>query len=374
MTYLLQPLLAALLTALLIELLRLPARRIGLVDRPGGRKRHKDIVPLTGGLAIGGATLAALAPSAHLLGDYFALLAGVALLGSVGMLDDLGEVTARTKFAAQTTAAVLMTSWGDHFLITLGDILALDRGPLLLGNWGIPLTLFATLAVVNGMNMLDGLDGLAGGLALGILSYFALFAWLGADPVALKLLLVLIGALLGFLAFNAPTPLRGKRRVFMGDAGSLALGLIIVWFSIELSQPGETMAAPVPPVVLLWVVGVLLFDVFTVTVRRMLRRRSPVVPDRAHLHHLLMRRGCTPRQATALIIGANLLLGAAGIGGWKLGFSDTALFGAFMLLGLVYLALFLYPARFLRIRKHLDDRDRSPADPRPAPATLGDKR
>lgn len=371
MTYLLQPLLAALLTTLLIALLRSPARHIGLVDRPGGRKRHKEVVPLTGGLAIGGASIIALAPSAYLMGDYIPLLAATVLLGGIGVLDDLGEIPARNKFAAQALAAVLMTSWGDHFLITLGDVLA--RGPLLLGNWGIPLTLFAALAVINGMNMLDGLDGLAGGLALGMLSYFAYFAWLGGDPVALKLLLVMIGALLGFLVFNAPTPLRGKRRAFMGDAGSLVLGFVIVWFAIEFTQPAQSPTAPVPPVVMLWVTSVLLFDVFTVTVRRMLRGRSPVVPDRAHLHHLLMRRGASSRQAAALIIGANLLLGAAGIAGWRLGASEATLFGAFILLGLGYLAFFLYPARFLRQSRNGHAAEAAPP-PKSVPATIGNKR
>lgn len=349
MTYLIQPLLAALLTALLIVWLRRPALRIGLVDHPGGRKRHGDIVPLTGGVAIALGTVITLALSAHRMGDYQVLFVAALVLVAIGVLDDIGEVSPRTKLGAQVFAAVLMTSWGNHFLTNLGDILA--RGPIELANWSIPLTVFATVAVINGINMFDGLDGLAGGLVLGILGYFALFAWLVPDAAALKLLLVLAGAVAGFLIFNAPSPLRGRRRVFMGDAGSLVLGFVVVWFTIDLTHRSDPAATTVPPVVMLWVVAIVLFDVFTVTVRRVLRRRDPAAPDRAHLHHLLLRRGLSGGQATLIIVGANVALGGIGTTGWLLGLSEPVLFAGFIICGLAYLAAFMYPARFLRIRR-----------------------
>ena len=296
MTYLLQGLVAFGLSAILIVWLRRPALRFGLVDNPGGRKRHGDSVPVTGGLAVTVSIFATIALSLHKMGDYRVLFAVMLLLGAIGVLDDIGEITPRSKLSAQVIAAVLMTSWGNHFLTGLGDILA--RGPIALANWGIPLTVFATVAVINGINMLDGLDGLAGGLVLQILVYFTGFAWLSADANALKLLLVSAGAVAGFMVFNAPHPWRGRRRVFMGDAGALVLGFLIVWFAIELSQRD---AAAVPPVVMLWVVGVVLFDVFTVTVRRLIRRRDPVVPDRAHIHHLLLRRGLSPPLTVTVV-------------------------------------------------------------------------
>lgn len=349
MTYLAQPLLAALLTALLIVWLRRPALRIGLVDHPGGRKRHGDTVPLTGGLAIVVATAVTIALSAHKMGDYQVLAVAALLLTAIGVLDDIGEVSPRTKLGAQVFAAVLMTSWGNHFLTDLGDILA--RGPIELNNWAIPLTVFATVAVINGINMFDGIDGLAGGLVFAMLGFFAFFAGQLPDPNALKLLLVMMGAVGGFLLFNAPHPWRGRRRVFMGDAGSLVLGLVIAWFTIDLThRPGAALHT-VPAVVMLWVTGVVLFDVFTVTVRRVLRRRDPAAPDRAHLHHLILRRGYGPAQTVAIIVGANVALGAIGTAGWLAGVPEPVLFGGFVVLGCVYVATFLYPARFLRIRQ-----------------------
>jgi len=347
LTFVIQPLVATLLAMLLIVWLRRPALRIGLVDHPGGRKRHGDSVPLTGGLAIAIAAMVTLAASAHRMGDYQVLFVAILVLGTIGVLDDIGEVSPRAKLGAQVVAAVLMTSWGNHFLTGLGDILA--RGPFELANWAIPLTVFATVAVINGINMLDGLDGLAGGLALGILAFFAYFAWLLVDINAYKLLLVLIGAVVGFLLFNAPHPWRGRHRVFMGDTGALVLGFAIVWFAIELTQPGSPQQAAVAPVVMLWVVGVVLFDVFTVTVRRLLRRRDPVAADRGHLHHLLQRRGFGPAPTMLLIVGGNVLLGLAGTVGWRLGVPEHLLFAGFVAVGALYLALFLYPARFIRL-------------------------
>lgn len=346
MTFFAQAALACFLTALLIVWLRRPALRVGLIDHPGGRKRHGDIVPLTGGIAMTIGFFVSLAISFPALASYHVLLVSMAVLATIGVLDDLGEVSPRTKLGVQVLAAVLMTSWGNHFLTSLGNLFA--RGPLELNNWAIPLTVFATVAVINGINMFDGLDGLAGGLVAVMLAYFAGFAWWLVDVNALKLLVVLLGAVIGFLLFNAPHPWHGRRRTFMGDTGSLVLGFVIAWFSIELTQrPGDA----VPPVVMLWVVGIVLFDLFTVTVRRLIRRRDPAAPDRAHIHHLLLRRGYSVSQTLAILLAANALLGAAGTMGWALGLPEHVLFAAFVVLGLLYVATFMFPARFMRMTR-----------------------
>jgi len=198
--------------------------------------------------------------------------------------------------------------------------------------------------------MFDGVDGLAGSLVLVMLAFFAYFAWGAGDVNALKLLVVLIGAIAGFLLFNAPLPWRGDRRVFMGDTGSLVLGLVVVWFSIDFTQRADNT---VPPVVMLWIVGVLLLDVFTVTARRILRRRDPAAPDRAHIHHLLLRRGYSATRTMLILLAANAALGAIGVFGWRSGVSETVLFFAFFALGLIYLAVFLYPGRWLYGRRRV---------------------
>jgi UDP-GlcNAc:undecaprenyl-phosphate GlcNAc-1-phosphate transferase len=194
-----------------------------------------------------------------------------------------------------------------------------------------------------------------------ILAFFAGFAWWAGDVVSLKILVVLLGALAGFLVFNLPHPWRGQRRTFMGDTGSLVLGFVVAWYSIGLTQGyGPTVA----PVVMLWVSGIVLFDLFTVTVRRILRRRDPAAPDRAHIHHILLRRGLSPARAVALLLGANLALGAIGTLGWAAGVSEAWLFAGYVAVGLAYLALFLFPARLLR-RKRASAAGADPTDPSP---------
>ena len=241
-TYLAQAAVAAFICALVILMLRRPAERWGLVDHPGGRKRHAAPVPLTGGIAITAGLILALAVSFSAFAQYSAFFAGVLLLALVGLMDDLGEVSPGTKLLLQVLAALLMTSWGENFLVNLGDLFGTN--PINTRHWAIPLTVLAALAVVNAINMLDGLDGLAGSLVLGILLVLTGFAWTIGDANAAKILIVLAGALTGFLFFNLPWPLRGRHRTFMGDAGSMVLGFAVAWFSVALTQrPG--VAVPI---------------------------------------------------------------------------------------------------------------------------------
>jgi UDP-GlcNAc:undecaprenyl-phosphate GlcNAc-1-phosphate transferase len=346
MTFFVQAILAFLLTVLLILWMRRPAHRFGLVDDPGGRKRHGVAVPLTGGISLTVGFFLALALSLPALSDQLVLLVSMALLALIGVLDDIGEVSPRSKLGVQVLAAVLMTSWAGHFLVHLGDLFG--RGDISLMNWGIPLTVFATVALINGINMLDGVDGLAGGLVFVMLCFFAAFAWWAEDVVSLKILVVLLGALGGFLLFNLPHPWRGHRRTFMGDTGSLVLGFVVAWYAVGLTQGyGPT----VPPVVMLWITGIVLFDLFTVTVRRILRRRDPAAPDRAHIHHILLRRGLSPARVVTLLLGANVALGAIGSLGWAAGVPQTWLFATYLAVAVAYLGMFLFPARLIRRRR-----------------------
>lgn len=339
----LPPLVACGLTVLLIVLLRRPAERMRLIDHPGGRKRHSHPVPLTGGIALTLGFYAALLLSIAVLGKLALLLALLAVLAFIGLIDDLIEASPRGKLAVQLLAALLMTTWGEHRLLSLGNLFG--RGPIELDGWSIPFTIFATVAVVNGINMLDGLDGLAGGVVAVMLGYFGAFAyWLG-EAEALAVIVALLGAVLGFLLFNVPHPWRGRWRTFMGDAGSLVLGFAVAWFTIDLTQQRPLT---VPPVVMLWVVGLVLFDLFTVTVRRLLRRRSPVAADRAHIHHLLQRCGLSSQATWVLLMAANALLGAIGTIGWRSGVSEPVLFGAYLALGVAYVAAFLRPRWLIR--------------------------
>lgn len=345
LTFLAQAGFAAFFAGLLIHMLRRPAERWKLVDVPGGRKRHAAPVAVTGGIAITAATLVALAASFSAFGEYAAFFVGVVILALTGLLDDLGEVSAGTKMLVQILVAVLMTSGSGNFLINLGDLFATN--PVNTRLWAIPLTVFATVAVINAINMVDGLDGLAGSLALVMLAFFAAFALLIGDLNAAKIIIVLAGAVAGFLFFNLPWPLRGRHRTFMGDAGSMVLGFTIAWFSVSLTQ--QQLDA-VPPPTMLWVLGLLLMDVFTVTVRRLARRRSPMAPDRDHIHHILIRRGYSQSATLVILVTANTLLAAIGTTLWRLGVPDWLIFWSFLALCAIYFGLFFVPFRVYRRR------------------------
>lgn len=356
LTYLAQALFAAFAAALFILMLRRPAERWQLVDVPGGRKRHITPVPLTGGISITAALMIALSVSFSAFPQYAALFVAMMVLGLTGLLDDLGEVTPGVKMLIQILSAVLMTSWGANYLVNLGDLFATN--PVNTRLWAIPLTVFAAVAVINAINMFDGLDGLAGGLTWVMLCFFAFFALTVGDLNSAKIIIVLAGAVAGFLLFNLPWPLRGEHRTFMGDAGSMVLGFAIVWFSVSLSQhPND----PVPAPVMLWVLGIVLMDVFTVTVRRLARRRSPVAPDRDHIHHLLLRRGYSPRATLLILVAANAALGAIGTTLWRTGVADYWIFWSFLLICSAYFALFFMPLRLYRSRSGPGD-DNPPSD------------
>ena len=347
------PAISAMLSAGAILILRPLATRGGLLDHPGGRKRHEDATPLVGGVAI----LISLWISTTMFvrgpDHYTPLYVGLTLLAVVGLFDDLKGVSPLNKLAFQFCAAILRTSWGGVYLHSLGDLLS--KRDVILFNWGIPLTLLAVLSVVNAMNMTDGMDGLAGGLSLIV---FGWFAWLAQDIgnlTGFRICLMLCGAIVGFLLFNMPSPLR-RRLVFLGDAGSLLLGYAISWFAVELSQADYNPGRHVPPVVMLWVVGLILVDLLAVVLRRAIQGKNPLAADRTHLHHVLLRLGLSSNQAVWALLVGNFLFGLAGVISWKMGVPESILFVAFLLFTGLHLLVMRRAWVFIRWARRLRGR------------------
>ncbi|WKZ85926.1 undecaprenyl/decaprenyl-phosphate alpha-N-acetylglucosaminyl 1-phosphate transferase [Ralstonia pickettii] len=345
------PALAFLLCVITILLLRPFAVVIGLVDRPNVRKRHDGDVPLVGGIAMTVAVTVTAVLFVRVQGSFIPLLAGMALLAMMGVLDDVKNVAPMTKLVVQLCAAILMTSWGGVYLTSLGDLFS--RREIELANWGIPLTLFAVVAVVNALNMCDGMDGLAGGLGFVIFAWFAYIAGEIGNGVTQRICVIFCGALIGFLVFNIRNPLRGKLRVFLGDAGSLMLGYAIVWFAVELSQSTPSDSRHVPPVVMLWVLGFILIDLLAVVLRRMLKGKNPLAADRTHLHHILLRLDLKPESIVWILVFSNSLMGLIGVVGWKTGMSEQGLFLLFLGVTIVHLLVMRNAWRFIRFGRKL---------------------
>jgi UDP-GlcNAc:undecaprenyl-phosphate GlcNAc-1-phosphate transferase len=324
--YLLVGLTATVVTFLLVGPVRLLAIKLGAVAWPRGRDVHVTPTPRWGGVAMLGGVLAGIAmayqlpalrlafdtSSAEVLG---AVLAGVLLVG-VGVLDDRYDLDAITKFAGQTTAAGVLIIFGvqwSTFWIPLGgggtgisgSVLSLGAGQ------GMLLTVLFTVVLVNAMNFVDGLDGLAAGIGMiGALATgtfaISLIVKYGNDPSYYSPALiaaVLGGACVGFLPHNF-----NPARIFMGDSGSMLIGVLLAAATTSASgkipvvgSPRDYLALLAPLIVFAAVLFVPVLDLLMAIVRRTRAGMSPFSPDKMHLHHRLLEIGHSQRRAVLLI-------------------------------------------------------------------------
>jgi len=317
----------------LIVLLRNTARRMGLVDHPRGRKQHEGDVPVVGGIAIFGAFAfsALLVTQSEPLYPFRSLLGGMALLVFAGVLDDMHDLSALAKLALQCAAALLMAAWGGVYVLQLGDLFGLGGGNLVLGGFAIPFTVICVLGLINAMNMTDGIDGLAGGLTFISLTGIAVLCYALKLPSHLLMISILIGAVLGFLCFNFRHPMRPRADVFLGDAGSMALGFAVCWFAVAVNRAADSA---VPAIAMVWIVAVPLLDMAVVMLRRAISRRSPLSADREHLHYLLLRVGLSQGATTWTLLVFAAICAATGVAIWKYRIPQVWAFSGFaMLLG-----------------------------------------
>lgn len=313
--------------AFLIALLRGPAMHIGLVDVPGGRKEHRGHVPLVGGIALFGAFVFVTMLLDRDLGMYRGLFWGMGVLLIAGVLDDLQELRPAAKFTAQLLAAVVLVVWGDHRIGHLG--LGPGGDPMALGWLAAPFTVLCTVGLINAVNMLDGVDGLAGGVVLVMLGWLVAVALLADSATDLAVPLILMGSVVGFLVFNFPHPWRSSAAVFLGDSGSMLLGLAVAWFAIDIAEASQAYLAPSA---VAWILALPVIDTLSLMARRLRKGRHPMAPDREHLHHIFQRAGFTLRGTVYLLLGIAFTLGAIGVGAWLAGIPDWI-----MLLALVVL-------------------------------------
>jgi UDP-GlcNAc:undecaprenyl-phosphate GlcNAc-1-phosphate transferase len=326
-------LLALAVAALVARALAPVADRIGLADLPGGRKKHAGRIPLTGGIGMFAGFFVAVMASGLIAGHTVPLLVALFLLVSGGAADDMRDISHQSKFLVQLTAALLMTSWAGVQVQQLGNLFGF--GPLNLYQWAIPFSVVCALGVINAINMVDGLDGSAGGVSI-VATLALAYAALAQGLASQALLLLLLGAAVaGFLVWNMRFPgVRSQARVFMGDSGSMMLGLALCWFSIDLTQgEGRTL----PPIVCMWILAVPLLDMARVIFVRIRKRISLFQADREHLHHLLLERGVPVYAAAWIMMGIAALGGVAGVSAWRLGVPDWAISYAFIALFVVVL-------------------------------------
>lgn len=325
--FLLAGLTATVVTFLLVGPVRVLALRLGAVAWPRKRDVHVTPTPRWGGLAmlagvLAGVGMAYQLPALRLAFDNNAsevggVLLAALLLAAVGALDDRYDLDALTKFAGQTTAAGILVIFGVQwtvFFVPWGGSDSGESGSLLIlgQEQGVLLTVLLTVALVNAMNFVDGLDGLAAGVGMIAAAAVGLFTIglvgrVGNDPSVYSPALiaaVLAGACLGFLPHNF-----NPARIFMGDSGSMLIGVLLAAattsasgkISIIGAGPKDVLALFAPLIVLAAVVFVPLLDLLMAVVRRTRKGLSPFSPDKMHLHHRLLEIGHSQRRAVLLI-------------------------------------------------------------------------
>jgi len=314
-----------LITSLSLFALKPMASRVGLIDYPGGRKQHSAPTPLIGGLGIYAGTLfmSLLSPGVYLA--YAGLLATSALVLFVGIFDDARELRATVRLGLHAFAAWLMAAVAGNQLHSLGDLAGF--GPVELGVLAIPLTIFATVGVINAVNMSDGVDGLSGGLVLIALLCLAVVALDNEKLVMLEFITLLVCALLAFLAMNFRAPWKLPALIYLGDAGSTMLGFALTWLIVEATQGSDAMMAPV---FALWFIAVPLIDTVSLLIKRPLRGLSPFCAGHDHLHHRMLRAGFSTEQTVLSLYLANGLMAAFGLIGYFYAFSEAFMFWTFM--------------------------------------------
>ena len=296
--------------SLMLTLLVMPAAiriscMVGAVDEPDARKVHAKAMPRLGGLAmfigITSASLLFLDGSAMLAG----VLTGLFIAVATGLTDDIRHLSPTTKFAGEILAALAFILISGTPLTSLGDLLGF--GNIELGFLAIPVTVFAMVGVINALNLSDGLDGLAGGLSVIASVFLAYFAFDCNFGLTLGLSLILFGALLGFLYYNAH-----PARIFMGDGGSLLLGFLLSAICVLLAGNGGGHMQLVP-ISMALILGLPIMDTLLVMGRRILQGKSPFSPDKTHLHHRLMELGIPHAGVVPIMYGLMIVYGLLAI-------------------------------------------------------------
>ena len=315
-----------------------PAKRLGLVDHPAGRKAHEVPTVLVGGLAIFLSALVTQFLAGLLMEQSASLLIALLVVVGIGLADDAHEIGYRSKFFAQLIAALVIVSGTSIHVMHLGDIFGV--GDFALGKWSYLITVIAIIGLMNAYNMIDGLDGLAGTQVLLSAAAFALVA-LSAGDLRLGLeLLILCGAIAGFLVFNLRSYWLKRGLVFLGDTGGLLLGILLAWYSIKLAG-AET--APLRPITAVWILAVPLLDMGAVMFLRMRQHKSPFHPDRQHLHHILLDAGFSVSKVVFLMGTMAVACSALALLCEAYSVPEFVMFGAFIGLLLAYGKLLATP-------------------------------
>lgn len=298
--------LAAFLSSLLISFIAIPsiikaAELKNLFDKPGTRASHEKDIPTLGGIAI----FAGFALSLNFWGDFSNLpeiqyiLCATMLMFFTGLKDDLVHLVAYKKFLSQVIAAIILITWGDIRLTSLYGIFGVYE---ITYPISFILSLLTIVGITNSFNLIDGVNTLAAGLGILISATFGGWFYLNGFYQYSLIAFALTGSLCGFLYYNW-TP----AKIFMGDTGSLIMGIICSLLAIKFIEINRTSSIiPSAPAVAIGIMMIPLFDTLRVMLIRLKNKKSPFSPDKNHIHHILLNKGFSHIQTTIILLLINL--------------------------------------------------------------------
>jgi len=324
------------------------ARKYGFTDKPGGHKQHDGEIPFIGGVCIY-FTIAVTVLVTETVESELKWLVGTAgLLVLTGMIDDLFDIKAIYKLFAQVLATTIMCFGSAIHIQTLG---ILPSGFVIdIGAFGYLVTIIAVVGVINAFNMIDGIDGLAGLLAIFAVAGIAfVLTLLNRTLIHSTELVIFCSAIAGYLLINMA--IVSRRKIFLGDSGSMLIGFVVAWVMIYYSQLPNDKAIPASMAV--WLIILPVINTLALIFYRILRRRSPFSPDRKHLYYICQRLVMSFNQTLAIMCLFSITLTIFGFIVYLLA-GDLGAFIAFIVIIWVCYQLIKYSWRIsVYIRKRI---------------------
>lgn len=283
------------------------AARIGAIDIPkDGRRMHHHPIPRLGGLAIFGAFLCTLLLFGEFNAQMLSVMLGATVIVVLGIFDDIMALSAKLKFVVQIFAACIPVCMGGLRIEMFTNFNPFsDSFYFDLGVFAIPVTILWIVGITNAVNLIDGLDGLAVGVSSIAAVTMLAVSLLAGQPMIAITMAALTGACVGFMPYNF-----NPASIFMGDTGSTFLGYMLATASIMgLFKFYAVISFAVPFLIL----GLPIFDTFSAITRRLAEGRSPMSPDRGHVHHKLIDMGFNQKQAVAILYAISGTLGLAAV-------------------------------------------------------------
>ncbi|MDR2383470.1 MAG: undecaprenyl/decaprenyl-phosphate alpha-N-acetylglucosaminyl 1-phosphate transferase [Prevotellaceae bacterium] len=305
-------------TALIIGFFSIPkvvkvAVKKDLVAKPNHRTSHTGRIPNVGGVSIFiSFVLAFLTASNFSLDNKMQFLVfTVLVLFFVGLYDDVMIISARRKLWGELIGIAGMIFLGNIRLTNLHGFFGIHEITYLAS---VLLTFFVTIVIINAINLIDGIDGLASGVGIIISLFFGIYFYLTDNQQLSVVAFSLLGALVPFFIYNV---FAKRSKIFMGDAGALVLGVVLSALTISFNEANISVTSPYhivnAPMVSICILVLPMFDTIRVFIIRLFNKKSPFSPDKNHLHHMFLALGYNHKQAMGILLFINMIYIASGL-------------------------------------------------------------